>query len=1044
MIFKDKSASDGQYARKLAAAAFDPAFYLKTYADVRNSGADPLDHYLDRGWKEGRDPSPGFSTAHYLASYPDVQSGGTNPLIHYVLHGHAEGRKPSAKRAGRTAAMDRAIVIAAIEENFDAGYYLKTYPEVGRKRLRPIEHYVDTGWREGFNPSAKFDTAYYLQANADVGIVEVNPLYHYVRFGRRERRRTRPWSGLELRFLPVQAARRARSLWRRFGLWQAMRAAYEMGHSIPARPPELSGPGGLRLRIDRIAGSARGLTIAGSLTGGEDLPLSIDLGAGPLAQHRVAAVSGGRFETLFDVPPQTAGRLVFTAGAKRSKTSWTGMAEFDVRDCVAPGRRILGFCRFFWTAIAPRAFDFLRPGRRKAARRAISTALDAGRFAAGEGPIDARRHFAARAETALPADCIATVVVPVYNGYRHVKALLGDLRLSLPAPHRLVMVDDASSEAETAKLLAAAAGWKDFAGRISVLRNDRNRGFVASANRGLAEAKGHAILLNSDVRLPPDWIGRLLAPILADSAVASVTPFSNAATICSFPVTGADNPPFAGIALDRVDRHFKALDRRCADFAMPTGVGFCMAMNRRFLDAIGLFDAEAFGRGYGEENDWCQRAITAGGRNVMAPDLYVLHVHGGSFASAERRALIARNLRVLEERYGSYNADVRRFFAADPGRALRAMLLFRILAHEAGDDFEIAVDHEMGGGTTVYRERRIAARAGRGAASALVTCAAEDGSVAISFRHGGSDYRFQLAAWDQFDVLLPDGPRIHWVLNSAVGIARLSECLGYLTNRAGDHGNRLAVCLHDFYPVCPSYNLLDREGRYCGVPDLSTCAKCLPTNTHAHHAAGVLSRKDWHAAWATVLAAAQEIVAFSAASAAIFLKAYPHCKDRVVVRPHGKLKANGKLAALPARLRAGETVTIGVVGAIGYSKGAAAVIAAAKAIEAARLPAKITVIGKLAPGYSHPAIEFHGTYQPDDLPAILRDRAIHVAWVPSIWPETYCYVADELMAAGVPLACFDLGAPPERVRNYARGLVLSGMDPAHAVSQLIAHARRFM
>ncbi len=846
---------------------------------------------------------------------------------------------------------------------------------------------------------------------------------------------------LEARLNPF---RRIRGLWRRYGIWQAMHAAYEMGGEIPARPRVLSGPAGQRLHIDRIAGSARGITIAGSLMGGDQVSLGIGLEAGPFAQYRVATLSGGRFEAHFAAPPLQAGRAVFSIDSGRPETSWTAAAEFDARHCVAPWRRLIGFHRFFWTAIVTRAFDFLHPVRRAAARRAISQLLDVSRSAAGEGPIDARRCFAARAAATLPADCIATVVVPVYNGHRHVKALFGDLRRSLPAPHRLVIVDDASGEPEIARLLAAAGRGKEFAGRIDILRNDENRGFVVSANRGLAAAPGHAILLNSDARLPPDWIGRLLAPILADSSVASVTPFSNAATICSFPKIDADNPPFAGIALARIDAHFGALDRSCADFAMPTGIGFCMAMNRRFIDAIGLFDTQAFGRGYGEENDWCQRAIAAGGRNVMAPDLYVEHAHGGSFGSAERQALIARNLRVLGARHGNYHEDVQRFLAADPARALRAMLLFRILAHEAGSDFEIIVDHDMGGGTTIYRERRIAARAEREAPSALATCMAEDESVAISFRHGGDDYGFRLPAWDHFDVLVPDGARIRWVLNSAVGITRLSGCLDYLADRSGSHGNRLTICLHDYYPVCPSYNLLHREGHYCGVPDLRTCARCLPANAHAHHAAGISDRGEWRVAWSKGLAAADEITAFSAASAAIFLKAYPQCKNRVAIRPHGDTKPSGRLAALPARLKPGATVRIGVVGAIGYSKGAEVTVAAAAAIEAMRLPAKIAVIGKLAPGYSHPAIEFHGTYRPGDLPAILKQLSIHVAWVPSIWPETYCYVVDELMAAGVPLACFDLGAPPERVRNYARGLVLQDFDPVHTVSQLIAHARRFM
>ncbi|MGQ0486211.1 MAG: glycosyltransferase [Hyphomicrobiales bacterium] len=823
-----------------------------------------------------------------------------------------------------------------------------------------------------------------------------------------------------------------------------MQAAHRRGANMLGEAAAFTGPAGQRLTIDRIAAAAGGTCVEGSLTGAGAAALSIGIEAGPIAQYRPARISDGRFMECFALPPLTQGRATFSIDSGRPQSSWTAAAQFDVRHCVAPWRRLFGFYRFFWTAIVPRAFDFIVPARRQAARQAISKLLDIARFGAPEGPIDARRCFAARAAAALPADCMATVIVPVYNGHRHVKALLGDLRRSLPAPHRLVIIDDASRQPEIARLLAAAMRGKEFAGRIDILRNQENRGFVASANRGLGLAKGHAILLNSDVRLPPAWIDRLLAPILADSSVASVTPFSNAATICSFPKIAADNAPLADIALDRIDRHFRALDRACIEFDMPTGVGFCMAMNRRFIDAIGLFDAAAFGRGYGEENDWCQRAIAAGGRNVMAPDLYVLHAHGGSFGSAERQALIARNLLVLGARHGNYHADVRRFFAADPARTLRAMLLFRILAHEAGSDFEIIVDHEMGGGSNLYRERRIAARAGRKASSALVTGAAKEQGVSISFRHGGNDYGFRLPAWDHFDVLLPDRARIHWVLNSAVGMARLSQCLDYMAARTGRHGNRLTICLHDYYPVCPSYNLLDREGRYCGVPDLAVCARCLPSNSHAHHAAVISDRGEWRAAWSKALAAADEITAFSAASAAIFLKAYPRCKDRLAVRPHGKPKGSGRLAALPARLKPGETVKIGVVGAIGYSKGAEVTVAAAKAIAAGRLPAKIAVIGKLAPGYSHPGIEFHGAFRSSDLPAILRQRGIHVAWVPSIWPETYCYVVDELMAAGVPLACFDLGAPPERVRTYKRGLVLADLDAYHAVNQLIAHARRFM
>ena len=33
-----------------------------------------------------------------------------------------------------------------------------------------------------------------------------------------------------------------------------------------------------------------------------------------------------------------------------------------------------------------------------------------------------------------------------------------------------------------------------------------------------------------------------------------------------------------------------------------------MGMNRNVINEIGFLDEESFGKGFGEENDWCQRA----------------------------------------------------------------------------------------------------------------------------------------------------------------------------------------------------------------------------------------------------------------------------------------------------------------------------------------------------------------------------------------------------------------------------------------------------
>lgn len=71
---------------------FDAEWYLDNNLDVKEKGANPVEHFVMHGGKEGRAPGPNFNTEYYLKKYPDVAESGQNPLIHYLLHGKAEGR----------------------------------------------------------------------------------------------------------------------------------------------------------------------------------------------------------------------------------------------------------------------------------------------------------------------------------------------------------------------------------------------------------------------------------------------------------------------------------------------------------------------------------------------------------------------------------------------------------------------------------------------------------------------------------------------------------------------------------------------------------------------------------------------------------------------------------------------------------------------------------------------------------------------------------------------------------------------------------------
>ncbi|MBU2135565.1 MAG: hypothetical protein KKA45_05130 [Alphaproteobacteria bacterium] len=79
-------------AYDLVAAAFDHRFYLAENPDVAESGVDPVTHFLESGWREGRDPAPWFSVDDYQELNPDVAASGMHPFVHYLQAGRQEGR----------------------------------------------------------------------------------------------------------------------------------------------------------------------------------------------------------------------------------------------------------------------------------------------------------------------------------------------------------------------------------------------------------------------------------------------------------------------------------------------------------------------------------------------------------------------------------------------------------------------------------------------------------------------------------------------------------------------------------------------------------------------------------------------------------------------------------------------------------------------------------------------------------------------------------------------------------------------------------------
>lgn len=613
------------------------------------------------------------------------------------------------------------------------------------------------------------------------------------------------------------------------------------------------------------------------------------------------------------------------------------------------------------------------------------------------------------------------VIVPVYNGMRFLPKLFDSISKT-DVPYRLVIVDDASPDVRVREYLDRFAA--DHS-EVTLLRNDVNLGFLKSANRGLSNASGDAVIVNTDVELPSGWLERMIRPVLEHSDIASVTPFTNSGTICSFPRFCEDNHLQAGLDVEEMDRYFRDLPMEL--FEVPTGVGFCMTMSRAALDDIGLFDEENFGRGYAEENDWCQRAIAAGYKNVHISNLFVYHNHGGSFQSDEKKELVRDHLEALERKHPRYGRDVQDYIKQDPAKNVRKRVERALIA--ASDTKSVIIlDHRWGGGATSYAKKKREELIQNGC---RVTVIQYDEGLNLFLAVSQLDEMEHRFSAQDLDAALRTVGRIDEILvNEIVSFPNVSQLLQFLPIVASRHGAELIFPVHDFFELCQSYNLINNRKEFCGLPGHGICSKCFcQIRKNEFVGTGIT---EYRLMWGEFLRKCSRVVCFSESSRMLLEKVYA-CLDNIEVRPHEV----EPLKRVTRKARMKENLTIGVLGMISHVKGRDVIKALLDYIELDGLDVDVVIMGVSDGVYPEMEKIETGVYEREEIPEIALREGIDVFFIPSIWPETFSYTTAEIMSMGYPIAVFDLGAPPERVAEYDRGIVIPATaSPAEIIAAL--------
>jgi GT2 family glycosyltransferase/glycosyltransferase involved in cell wall biosynthesis len=588
------------------------------------------------------------------------------------------------------------------------------------------------------------------------------------------------------------------------------------------------------------------------------------------------------------------------------------------------------------------------------------------------------------------------VVLPIYRDTSLTMQCINSALQGLFAASQsqLILINDASPEPDMrSRLDEIALQWPD---KIQLLHNDKNLGFVKTANIGLKLAGDRdVVLLNNDVILPKVWLERLVLDAYSSGKVGTVTPLSNNTTISSFPNFFYDNSPPLGLDLDTINQSFGESLAPLID--APTGVGFCMYVKNACLHDVGLLNENAFGLGYGEENDFCQRAVTKGWTNVISPNLYVYHKGGVSFAGQrdERQIAAQETLQRLHPRYAS---DIQKFCADDPLKAARIQRYCELIGN-SGLPVVLHVSHGLGGGIAQHIEELAEATQHQ-----LI-------SLVVAPEEGGSSVRLTLPRTDTTMQIVIDtvaGLPSFTVLMRSLGVGLVH--VHHLMNVPNDLlwiGRALNVptifTVHDFHLVNGNPTLSSHDGRF--YPDSFE-----DSINPLYPLAFGLSPAEWRNEKKYFLASCKLVLSPSVATNTLFHKFFPHPNaiavnhfDRWETRdPHMTFKPSAMLR-------------VGVLGALGKEKGADLLEAMAISALKQKLNIEFVLLG-----YAYRrlrGLQSSGPYQSDELGQLIEQYKCSVLFFPAQWPETYSYTLSVALWSRLPIFAPNVGAFPERLSN---------------------------
>lgn len=612
------------------------------------------------------------------------------------------------------------------------------------------------------------------------------------------------------------------------------------------------------------------------------------------------------------------------------------------------------------------------------------------------------------------------IIIPVYNAYNCLSECFDSvIKNTNLKENNLILINDQSTDNRVEGLLKK---YQKKHPNIQVLTNKKNLGFVGTVNKGMKLSKNDVLLLNSDTVVTRGWLDKIKICAYSREMVATVTPLSNNATLASVPKIFEENKLPKGMNIEEMGEIVEQCS--CKGYPeIPTGHGFCLYIKREALDQAGYFDEEVFGRGYGEENDFCFRTFDLGFRHLLCDDTYIFHKESQSFS--EDKIQLKKNAeQVLEQRYPNHQQSLKRWLEVRPIKHIGENIAFG-MAEKADKKNILVLIHdwrnvnENVGGTTLHVYDLIQNLRDKFNFHVL---APEDGIYKLYSYWTNTENTVNFPSFYQFADIGFYNSKYKEMLDtiicdygiSAIHIHHMKGHYFDVVDLVEEHKLSLFFSIHDYYSVCPIINKLYKGKTYCGIPTESQCRECLNFSLCLNQNKSIIH--NWRKVWRRLFSVSTRIFAPSNSARDEVLKTYQDLKITVIEHGIDLEKLESK------KIKEKEEIfDIAFVGVMAEHKGRDILLHLAR--KKSWRNVRIHLFGSIQEKELNSNRFFinHGSYVREELPNLLKENNIKLVCLFSICPETYSYTLTESVASGIPVLGIDLGAVGERIRRHKIG-----------------------